>query len=219
MESRRPPVPRLFAIVDVAECVARSIDPLGLVAAIAGTQFPALVLRARGGPAGELLPLADATFRLCRYTGTVGILAGDIDVAAAAGAAGVHLAAAGPPVSAARAALGPDALVGASVHGHAELVARGAVGRSELAADYVFAAPVFAPTSKVSVRPPLDLEGLASLCRSSAVPVVALGGVTTERVGAVVAAGAHGVAALGAFATPTAAAVARAYATALRRAA
>lgn len=186
-------VPRLLCIVDVPTCVRRGVDPTAAVGLVADAGAPAVMLRARDLPAAELAVLADAAVRFCRYGGSLALVSAAVDVAVAADADGVHL----PSSSIADAARALDAglLVGASVHDHAELLAALDAG-----VHYVLAAPVFDPTSKPRERPPLGVDGLASLCRAAGdTPVVALGGVTPARIPAVRAAGAHGVAALGAF--------------------
>ncbi|MEM7263799.1 MAG: thiamine phosphate synthase, partial [Planctomycetota bacterium] len=57
---------------------------------------------------------------------------------------------------------------------------------------YVFFGPVFDAGSK-AVRG-VGTEALATVARASAVPTIAIGGVTPERVATCIAAGAHGVA-------------------------
>src|SRR5437868_6443055 len=71
-------------------------------------------LRDRDAGAGELLARAEALRRV--FPATCLLVNDRVDVAAAAGAAGVQLGAAALPVSAARRLLGAGALVGRSVH-------------------------------------------------------------------------------------------------------
>ncbi len=104
----------------------------------------------------------------------------------------LHLASHGD-AGRARKLLGADALIGQSVHDLAELRRAEAGG-----VDYVLASPVFAPTSKSVSRPTLGLEGLGALARQSAVPVIALAGITAQNAASCRSAGAAGVAVLGA---------------------
>jgi len=60
-------------------------------------------------------------------------------------------------------------------------------------ADYLVAGHVFETNSKAG-RAPLGLTGLASIVAATDLPVLAIGGITPERVGEVVETGAHGVA-------------------------
>jgi thiamine-phosphate pyrophosphorylase len=61
-------------------------------------------------------------------------------------------------------------------------------------ADYLGAGPIFATPTKPDAAPPIGLDGLAEICRRVSIPVVAIGGITAENAGAVIAAGADGVA-------------------------
>lgn len=64
--------------------------------------------------------------------------------------------------------------------------------------DYVVAGHVFPSASKPG-REPLKLAGLARIATAAPVPLVAIGGITPDRVAPVMAAGAHGVAVIGAI--------------------
>lgn len=108
-----------------------------------------------------------------------------IDVAIASGAAGVHLRSGS--IEAARVKVLRSMIVTVACHDFSELP-------DFEGADFVLVAPVFAPRSKESDRPPLGVAGLAEFVRRSPVPVLALGGVTPENGGACIEAGAVGVA-------------------------
>ena len=86
---------------------------------------------------------------------------------------------------------GGTGFVGRSIHSSAQ-VTEFAVG----AVDYFVLGTVYETASHPG-RPPLGLGVVAAAAERSAVPVVAIGGITTERVASVVAAGAHGVAVVG----------------------
>ncbi len=115
------------------------------------------------------------------------------DVARAAGAAGVHLPEAGLEIAHARAVIGARALIGRSLHGPGGLArARGA--------DFVVFGPVFETPSKARYGPPQGIARLAAICEAAGeLPVLAIGGVTEDRVEEVVAAGAAGVAVVSAI--------------------
>lgn len=119
-----------------------------------------------------------------------------LDVAIAAGAAGVHLRADSMRPAVARRVAPPGFLIGRSVHGVEEAVSvAGDV-------DYLVAGTVWSSESKAGsaeAHPPLGVDGLAAIASRVSVPVVAIGGVTIDRVPAVRAAGAAGVAAIGLF--------------------
>ena len=65
-------------------------------------------------------------------------------------------------------------------------------------ADYVIFGPVWPSTSHPDVQP-AGVEALARVARAVRIPVLAIGGVTVERVAAFRAAGAAGYAAISAF--------------------
>ena len=129
-----------------------------------------------------------------RFDAATRVLVNDrADVALAAGADGVHLREASIAVESARRLLGHSRRIGRSVHD-----ASGVLRSSE--ADYVIAGPVFGTESKPGLAPTLGLNGLRRLADIAGdCPVWAIGGLTPERVGSLVRAGARGIAAIGGF--------------------
>ncbi len=115
------------------------------------------------------------------------------DVAVAADADGVHLGARSLPVVAARRAVGPGLLVGRSVHNLDE-----AGQAEEEGASYVLVGPVF-PTPSHPGEPALGLGPYREAALRARIPVVAIGGITSDNVRLVAQAGGHGAAAIGAF--------------------
>jgi thiamine-phosphate pyrophosphorylase len=131
--------------------------------------------------------------RLTRATGTRVVVNERLDVALACGADGVHLR--GDSISAARArSMAPAGfLIGRSVHGVDEAV------RAAPGVDYLIAGTVFPTPSKPGRHELLGIEGLAAIGRAVTVPVLAIGGVSMDRIGTVAEAGAAGLAAIGLF--------------------
>jgi thiamine-phosphate pyrophosphorylase len=117
------------------------------------------------------------------------------DIALAAGADGVHLKSHAPPAPEVRRIVPRTFLVGRSVHAGDEAVAVAAAG----GCDYLLFGTVFPSASKPAGHHVAGLDALAAVCRGVSVPVLAIGGITAERVGAAVAAGASGVAAISVF--------------------
>ncbi|ANM32062.1 hypothetical protein ABI59_03705 [Acidobacteria bacterium Mor1] len=117
------------------------------------------------------------------------------DLAFAVGARGVHLGRTDLPARCARELLGQRFLIGGTANSHQEAleVAAGPV-------DYLGVGPVYGTVSKANPAPRLGLEALARICREVDQPVIAIGGITEERVGEVLDAGAHGIAVLSAVA-------------------
>jgi len=164
-------------------------------AAVAGLPPGAVAvqLREKAMPARELLGLARALQAVCGAAGQPLLVNDRLDVALAAGAAGVHLPSAGLPPEEARRMLPPGALVGVSCHS-AEEVARAAAG----GADFASFGPVFDTPSKRRYGAPVGLGRLAEAARLG-LPLLGLGGVDRANAGQVVAAGAHGVAVIRAW--------------------
>lgn len=113
------------------------------------------------------------------------------DIARAAGAHGVHLPGAGLPAESARTILGAEALVGRSIHSLDE-------ARDSTSVDYFVFGPIFETPSKRRYGAPQGLGRLAEVSRASAIPVIAIGGITVSRAAEVLRHGACGVAVMGA---------------------
>jgi len=111
-----------------------------------------------------------------------------LDVARAAGAAGVHLGRDDLPVSAARNLAGDEFIIGAS----ARTVA-GARRAQEAGADYLGVGPFFPTTTKAGVSP-IDHELFLQIIGAIDVPVVAIGGIGKDNLNEPLRAGASGVA-------------------------
>jgi thiamine-phosphate pyrophosphorylase len=117
------------------------------------------------------------------------------DIALAAGADGVHLTSRSLDPLVVRNIAPRDFLIGVSTHSLEEARAASASD-----ADFAVFGPVFATPSKEAYGAPLGLEVLREAAHAVApFPLLALGGVTRERVAQVVGAGARGVAAIRLF--------------------
>lgn len=114
------------------------------------------------------------------------------DVAIAAGAAGVNLPERDMPTADARSLLGAR-LLGRSVH---SLEGAGMAERE--GADFVIFGPVWSSVTHPEVTA-VGLDALARVAASLRIPVLAIGGVTEERVAECHAAGAAGFAAIRMF--------------------
>jgi thiamine-phosphate pyrophosphorylase len=155
-------------------------------------------IRERDMPARELLALARAA--IGAREGEARILVNDrLDVALAAGAAGVHLGGASVParevVRWLREGNAPaEFLVGVSCHS-----AKEAREAEDVGASYVFFGPVFETSSKKSYGPPQGIGKLAEVCGAVRIPVIAIGGVNEENAVECLRAGAAGIAAIRMF--------------------
>ena len=142
--------------------------------------------------AADLARLVTDLVRVSRGSGTRVVVNDRIDVALACGADGVHLRHDSVRAKAVRAITPVGFLVGRSVHGLAEAEGAGPV-------DYLVAGTVFPTPSKPAASPMLGLDGLAEVVRAVNVPVLAIGGITRERLDDVAATGAAGAAGIGMF--------------------
>lgn len=128
-----------------------------------------------------------------RLSGTLVLLNERADIAMAAGLDGVHL----PEIACHPAALkaaGLDMLYGCSVHS-----IESAHAAENNGAAYLLFGPVFDTPSKRSYGAPQGLGKLETLCRSTTLPVFAIGGVTPENAPLCRETGAWGCAALSLF--------------------
>ena len=153
---------------------------------------PAIQLRERDLPTGELLSLAQQVRAMTRDRAVPLIINDRVDMAVALDLDGVHLRASSLPVSVARRVLGEHRLIGVSTHSMREVQQAGDDG-----ADYVILGPIFETPSKREFGEPLGVAVLAAACRHSSVPVFAIGGITREQIESVCGAGAFGVAMIG----------------------
>lgn len=188
-------VPRLHAITDDARLAdERFVDDAAALLEAGGNDI-ALHLRGRNTTAARLLELTATLLPIARSHGATILVNDRIDVALVAGADGVQLREDSLDVRTARTLLGPDAAIGVSRHA-------GSIETDVEGADFVFFGSVFETASHAD-RTPAGIEALrnaaAVLARRApdrSIPLVAIGGMTPERVAAVVGAGARGVAAL-----------------------
>lgn len=165
------------------------------VRAAAGAGVDLVQVREPARDSASLLRLVERCVAEARGSST-GIVVNDrLDVALAAGAAGVHLKGESFAGGRVRAVAPRPFLVGRSVHQPAEMAALAGEG----VLDYVIAGTVFESRSKPGQAP----SGLATLremvAAAGSTPVLAIGGVSLETAGDVAAAGAAGVAAIGLF--------------------
>lgn len=150
-------------------------------------------LRDKQRDAGLLLPVAREIRDLCAGAGALFLVNDRVDLAVAAGADGVHLGQTDLPVPEARTLLGPDRLVGVSV----ENVEQARLAEAQ-GADYLGVGAIYGSASKTDAGEAVGLEHLRRLRAAASLPIVAIGGITLERVSEVRAAGADSIAVISA---------------------
>ncbi len=128
--------------------------------------------------------------RVARESSIKIIINDRVDMALALKADGVHLGQDDLPPQVARELLGPDVIIGFSTHNleQALLCVR-------LPVDYIAIGPVFRTATKDSTEPAVGLDGLARVRQAvGKIPLVAIGGITSQNSQEVLDAGADAIA-------------------------
>lgn len=180
-------VPVVHAVT-TDEVIARAdfIDvACGVMSALGGRG--ALHLRAGRATAARLQQLAEGLAAAQGLTGAWLVVNDRVDVALVTRAIGAQLTSRSLSVADARTAA-PTLKLGASVHDVAEGVAAGEAGADWLVAGHVF------ETASHAGAPERGIEWLRALSSAATVPVIAIGGISLDKVRQVRGAGAHGLA-------------------------
>ncbi|MGQ0763462.1 MAG: thiamine phosphate synthase [Acidobacteriota bacterium] len=155
-------------------------------------------LREKRLTARVLFELSEQSVALTRRSATRLLVNDRADVAAAAGADGVHLPTHSIDAKTIRRTFGKDFLIGVSTHSLAE-----AEAAKEDGADFVVFGPVFATPSKQNYGAPTGLAKLEGVAVELApFPVLALGGVDETNARECLRAAASGIAGISLFAEP-----------------
>jgi thiamine-phosphate pyrophosphorylase len=175
-------------------------DDIDVVRGVAGLAGVAVQIRVKSTEAAAYT-LAAAAVEICRPLGTTVLVNDSLGVALAARADGVHLGADDLPIAAARRVAGPDLIIGATCR--TPETARAAVADG---ATYLGVGPAFPTSTKDGLPPPLGPAAIAAVADAvPGTPVLAIGGITAERVPLLAV---HGIAAVSAFAADPKGAVA-----------
>lgn len=167
-------------------------DILRLVEAAVAAKVPLFQIREKKLTGRDLYDLTVRAAQITRGTDTRLLVNDRSDIARAGGADGVHLTTQSLPANVVRKIYGPEFLIGVSTHSLDEARAAHAGG-----ADFVVFGPVFETESKREFGEPQGLNRLAEVTNElRGFPVVAIGGITLEKVRACFEAGASGVAAI-----------------------
>ena len=179
-------LPRLYVILDAAlltipetECACQLVD--------AGVRL--LQYRHKAASPGELLESAKRLSAALVRQAVTFIVNDRPDVASLAGANGVHVGQEDLGVEDARAVVGPGKLVGISTHNRAQFEQATATS-----ADYIAVGPIFSTFTKENPDPVVGTGFIRRVRPLTDKPIVAIGGITLERVADVVRAGADSVA-------------------------
>jgi len=151
--------------------------------------------REKGASSREMLQTALELRELTAASGAIFIVNDRIDIAQAAYADGVHLGQDDMPYSVARGILGDGYIIGISATDYREAVEAAREG-----ADYIGLGPIYPTPSKDDAAPAIGIEGLSAVVQAVDVPVVAIGGLTTDNIEEVIRAGADAAAVISAIA-------------------
>ncbi|GIF73822.1 thiamine phosphate synthase [Asanoa siamensis] len=157
-------------------------------AALAGGA-PVVQVRTKTGSDRQRYAFAREVVLLCRADRALCIVNDRVDLALAARADGTHVGADDLPIEVVRRIAGPAHLIGGTARDPVTAAALVTAG-----ADYLGVGPAFATTTKDGLPDPIGPAGVAAVAVAVRVPVIAIGGVTVDRVPALRKAGAHGVA-------------------------
>jgi thiamine-phosphate pyrophosphorylase len=179
-------LPKLYPITDVRLTGLSHAEQVERLAAGGATLIQ---LRDKWAAPREFYQAALEAMRVARQLGVQIIINDRVDIAMAVEADGVHLGQDDLPPERARQLLGQGRLVGFSTHNMQQ-----ALAADSAPIDYLAVGPVFQTSTKEKPDPVVGLEGLSEIKRGLTKPLVAIGGVTLDRAGSVIAAGADSVA-------------------------
>ena len=183
-------LPGLYAIVDHRTATQHGWRVCDLARAYLAGGARLLQIRATEVASGEYLAWCDEIVKDATDVGAQVIVNNRADIAAMAGAAGVHLGQSDLSPELVRPIVPANMVLGLSTHTRTQLD-----GSTTVAVDYVAVGPVYRTATKDTgyAAVGLDLVTYASCLRPER-PVVAIGGITLERVESVMSAGATSVA-------------------------
>jgi thiamine-phosphate pyrophosphorylase len=154
---------------------------------------PVVQMRCKSRTDAELYELVCRVVELAGPTDATVLVNDRVDVALAAGAHGAHVGEHDLPVPLARKVLGAAAVVGGTARDPAVARAHEAAGAS-----YVGVGPTFATRSKEGLPALLGPRRVGEIAAAVDIPVIAIAGVTVDRVPELLDAGVYGVAVIGA---------------------
>jgi len=189
--SFRPGIGRLVVITDLHVQSRFTHEKLAELACAGGADV--IQLRDKELADDEFARVAVRVLEICRAHNAQLIVNDRVAIAKAVEAHGVHVGRDDMRVQDARVVLGTLAVIGTSAAD-----ADQAQQAHRAGADYVGVGHVFATSSKMKASAPIGLEVLASACRNTSRPVIAIGGINESNAADVMQAGAHGIAVISA---------------------
>ncbi len=177
----------LYLVLDPDLCAGIGMIETARLAVVGGATI--VQLRDKHGGTARMVETGLALKDVLRGTGALLVINDDVEAALAIGADGLHIGQDDMGPAAARAKIGPNMILGLSVETEAL-----AAAIDPAVVDYAGIGPVFATPTKSDHKQPIGFDGLANLVKVAPVPTVAIGGLKSEHVASVFAAGADGLA-------------------------
>ncbi len=179
-------IPRLYAIMDA---LLLRTGASAVADALASAGVGVIQYRDKQISARNLLSLSRELVSICARHGARFVVNDRPDVAALAGAGGVHVGQQDLPVEDARAICGRGSWVGISTHNESQVKEAEATS-----ADYIAVGPIFPTSTKQQADPVVGLELIRKARSITRKPLVAIGGITVQNAEQVWRAGADSVA-------------------------
>ncbi|KAJ4717337.1 thiamine biosynthetic bifunctional enzyme TH1, chloroplastic-like [Melia azedarach] len=169
----------LYAVTDPSMNKRWGRSVTDAVKAAIGGGATIIQLREKDTDTRDFLEAAQACLEICRPHGVPLLINDRIDVALACDADGVHIGQSDMPAHVARTLLGPNKIIGVSCKTPEQAQQAWIDG-----ADYIGCGGVY-PTNTKANNLTVGLDGLKTVCLSSKLPVVAIGGIGISNASAV----------------------------------
>lgn len=183
----------VYLVTDNSLCLGRSLVDI-VRASIAGG-VKAIQIREKNITSRDFVELGRAISNITKPACIPLIINDRADIAQIIKADGLHIGQSDIAYQDAREIMGADAIIGLSI----ENIEQALVSKTYHDLDYIGASPVFGTPTKTDTAPALGLEGLAELRRIVDIPIVAIGGITTQNCRDVIQHGADSIAVVSAI--------------------
>lgn len=187
-------LPRLYAILDGSTLRASEIDLFVAARQLRDAGISLVQYREKTASVPEILENARMLRTIFDGSGAILLLNDWPEIAVKAELDGVHIGQTDAHVAAARQSIGPNCLIGVSTHTPEQFQAALATD-----ANYIAYGPIFSTQTKPDAESAVGIEGLKEVRKLSDRHLVAIGGISRERLGEVLNAGADSVALVGAL--------------------
>lgn len=182
----------LYLVLDPDLCADIGMVETARLAVAGGATM--VQLRDKLGGTARMIETGLALKEILKDTGALLVINDDVEAAIAIGADGLHIGQDDMGPATARAMIGPDMILGLSAESEAL-----AAAIDPAIVDYAGIGPIFATPTKADHKQPIGFDGLARVVKTAPVPTVAIGGLKSEHVASVFAAGADGLAVVSAI--------------------